>query len=254
MSSSTWTADALSSSAKAYASQCWRIVEAQHQVSTMKVTDTSEEQDVLEQIIEDTKPPIPTGCERLDFLLVTPFRYSVINPNGSRFRRPNAPHGVFYASEHALTAVAEMAFYRLLFYAESPATPYPQNPGEYSGFAVEIASDRTLDLTELPFANEDQLNHLRDYSQSQGFADQAREARIEVIRYRSLRDPEHRSNLAVLSPAAFAKPEPVGRQSWKLYVDANGIRAVCESPRVSIAFGRTSFNADSRLNDFRWVR
>jgi hypothetical protein len=220
----------------------------------MKVTDTSEEQDVLEQIIEATKPPIPSGCERLDFLLMTPFRYSATNPNGSRFRRPNSALGVFYASEHAATAVAEMAFYRLLFFAESPATPYPRNPGEYTGFAVEVAGDRALNLTVAPFANDSQLYHLWDYSHSQGFADQAREARIGLIRYLSLRDPEHRSNFAVLSPAAFARPDPVGRQSWKLHVDANGVRAVCESPRVSIAFDRAAFSADPRLKDFRWAR
>jgi hypothetical protein len=74
----------------------------------MKVTDTLEEQEILEKIIEQTKPPIPPGCEGLDFLLMTPFRYSAQNPNGSRFRRPNAPDGVFYAAEHSSTAIAEL--------------------------------------------------------------------------------------------------------------------------------------------------
>ena len=177
MSSSTWTPDALSSRAEVFAFRCWRIVEAQHQASTMKLTDSLDEQDILEQIIEATKPAIPAGCEGLDFLLMTPFRYSVRNPIGSRFRRPHAPLGVFYASEHAATAVAEMAFYRLLFYAESPATPYPDNPGEYTGFAVEIAGDRALNLTAPPFADDGRLYHLSDYSHSQGFADQARDSR-----------------------------------------------------------------------------
>ena len=254
MSSSTWTPDALSSRAEVFAVRCWRIVEAQHQASTMKVTDTPEEQDVIEQIIEATKPAIPSGCEGLDFLLMTPFRYSATNPKGSRFRRPYAPLGVFYASEFADTSIAEMAFYRLLFYAESPATPYPRNPGEYTGFAVEIAGDRALNLTVDPFANDGQLYHLVDYAHAQDFADQAREASITAIQYRSVRDPKRGSNFAVLSPAAFAKPGPLSRQSWKLHVDANGVRAVCESPRGSIAFDRTAFSADPRLNDFRWVR
>ena len=46
----------------------------------------------------------------------------------------------------------------------------------------------------------------------------------------------------------------VGRQSWKLHVDANGVRAACESPRGLIAFDRAAFSADPRLKDFRWVR
>ena len=254
MSFNTWTPDELSSRAEAFLSRCWRIVEAQHQASTMKLTDTLEDQNILEQTIETTKPRTPTGCETLDFLLMSPFRYSATNPFGSRFRRPNSPLGVFYASEHAATAIAEKAFYRLLFYAESPATPFPRNPGEYTAFAAELAGDRSLDVTVALFANDSLLSHLSDYSHSQAFADVAREANIAMIRYSSLRDPERRSNFAVLSPAAFAKPDPVGRQSWRLHVDANGVRAACESPRVLIAFDRTAFSADPRLQDFRWTR
>jgi hypothetical protein len=56
MSLSTWTLDELWSRAEVFSQSGWRIVEAQHQVSTMKVTDTVEEQNVLEQIIEQTVP------------------------------------------------------------------------------------------------------------------------------------------------------------------------------------------------------
>jgi len=95
---------------------------------------------------------------------------------------------------------------------------------------------------------------LWDYAYPQAFADQTREAGTALLQYSSLRDPEHRSNLAVLSPTAFARPDPVGRQSWKLHVDANGVRAACESPHELIAFDRAAFSADPRLKDFRWAR
>lgn len=254
MSSSTWTPDELSSKAEPISAKCWRMVEAQHHASTMKVTDTLEEQEILERIVEETKPPVPPGCEGLDFLLMTPFRYSATNPNGSRFRRPNAAVGVFYAAQHPGTAIAEMAFYRLLFFAESPATPWPQNPGEYTGFAVEVAADRTLSLTTEPFAGNDKLYHLSDYSHAQALADSARQAGIQILSYASVRDPERRINFAILAPEAFAKPEPVDRQSWKLHLDSNGARAVCEAPRMSIAFDRNAFSADPRMKDFTWRR
>ena len=112
MSSSTWTQDALRSSATALEGRCWRVVEAQHQVSTMKITDTLAEQTLLEDLLEDTKPPVPRDCVHLHFLLMTPFRYSATNPFGSRFRKPFAEHGVFYAAEHPATARAETAFHR----------------------------------------------------------------------------------------------------------------------------------------------
>ncbi len=63
MSSSTWTPAALSSEARPLSGTCWRLVEAQHRVSTLKLVDTVEEQ------IQATKPPLPPGAERLHYLL-----------------------------------------------------------------------------------------------------------------------------------------------------------------------------------------
>jgi hypothetical protein len=45
--------------------------------------------------------------------------------------------GVFYAAEEASAAVAETAFHRLLFFAESPATPWPQNASQFTAFSVQ---------------------------------------------------------------------------------------------------------------------
>lgn len=154
MSSPTWTPGALSSEFRPFAGRCWRIVEAQHRVSTLKLTDTLAEQALLEDLIEATKPPVPPECRHLDFLIATPFRYGAEYPQGSRFRRAGRTPGVFYASEAVATAVAETAFYRLLFFAESPATPLPGGASEYTAFAVEIATGRLLDLTEPPFARD----------------------------------------------------------------------------------------------------
>jgi hypothetical protein len=53
-----------------------------------------------------------------------------------------------------------------------------------------------------------------DYGPCQVFADAARSAIAEVIRYESTRDPQLRANLAVLVSAVFAKPSPLDRQSW----------------------------------------
>jgi RES domain len=220
----------------------------------MKLTDSLAEQAVLESLIEETKPPIPPDCVHLHFLLMTPFRYSLTNPWGSRFRRPHAPDGVFYAAEHPDTAIAEMSFHRLLFFAESPKTPWPQNPGEYTAFAVEFSSDRVLDITAETFRGDASIFEPADYSASQAFANEARRAAIAIIKYPSVRDPERRPNLAILKPAAFSHPEPVDRQSWRIHLDANGARAVCEMPSRSIAFGRETFSADFRIAGITWDR
>src|SRR6201987_500477 len=148
MSSSTWTRAALSSDARSLAGICWRLVEAQHHVSTLKLVDSAEERVVLEDLVEASKPPMPPECQGLHYLLSTPFRYGAVYPTGSRFRRAGMTEGVFYASEAPHTAIAEKAFFRLLFYAESPATPWPINPSEYTAFSSEYAAKRSIDLTK----------------------------------------------------------------------------------------------------------
>lgn len=67
----------------------WRAVEAQHVVATMRLVDTLQEQELLERILEASKPPLPPGTQALHYLLSTPFRYT--SPSPSRFRRANAP-------------------------------------------------------------------------------------------------------------------------------------------------------------------
>ncbi|MCG6205716.1 RES family NAD+ phosphorylase [Rhodopseudomonas sp. HC1] len=254
MSSSTWIRDALRSEQARLSGRFWRIVEAQHQSATMKLTDSLEEQALLEEIVEETKPPIPPDCDGLDFLLMTPFRYSAMNPWGSRFRRPNAEAGVFYASAHPSTAIAEAVFHRLTFFAESPGTPWPQNPAEYTAFAVELTSERALDLTVRPPHDIATIMSLQNYAAGQAFSEAARADGGKIIKYPSVRDPQGGANVAVLTPHAFGARAPVERQSWRIHLDRNGARAFCEAPRSSLAFGRTAFNADPRMSGLVWDR
>ena len=41
----------------------WRGVEAQHVVSTMRLVDTAVEQDLLEQLLEGSKPALPAQMQ-----------------------------------------------------------------------------------------------------------------------------------------------------------------------------------------------
>jgi RES domain len=255
MSSRTWTRAALSSNSRAASGRAWRIVEAQHHVSTAKLTDTTQEQERLEQLLEASKPAVPEDCRALNYLLFTPFRYGAPYPRGSRFRRAGLTAGVFYASEFARTAATEMAFHRLLFFAESPTTPWPANPGEYTVFAVEYGTGRALDLMARPFnAHMAQWAHPTDYSHCQNLADTCREQDIDVIRYQSARDPQAAANIAILQCRAFARPEPVDRQTWRIQLNARGARIICEFPKFVLDLGRTAFAADPRIAKMRWVR
>src|SRR5690606_27183363 len=57
-----------------------------------------------------------------------------------------------------------------------------------------------------------------DYRACQQFAREARAAGIAIIRYESVRDPEHGTCAAVLDPAAFACQAPLETQTWSLTV------------------------------------
>ena len=82
--------------------------------------------------------------------------------------------GVYYASETPNTAVAEMTFHRLLFFAELPDTPWPTNSAEYTAFASEYETKKAIDLTRGRFkAHTAAWSHPTDYSQSQVLADSA---------------------------------------------------------------------------------
>jgi hypothetical protein len=254
MSSNTWTAGALLLRTAPLSGSFWRVVEAQHIVSTMKLTDSLDDQAILEELIEETKPPVPPDCDGLDYLLMTPFRYSRQNPWGSRFRKPNADAGVFYAAEQPETAMAETIFHRLRFFADSPETPWPQNAAEYTAFSVEVFSRRAIDLANFPEEDVAAILDPADYSAGQAFGEKVRTVNIELIKYPSVRAPDHGANLAVLTPAAFARSEPTGRQTWRIYFDGNGARAICEAPALSLAFGRDAFNNDPRMAAFVWNR
>ena len=247
MSSPTWTPDALASEARRYEDRGWRFVEAQHHVSTLKLVDTLDEQRILESLIEKTKPVIPEERRHLDYLLATPFRYDTPPPRGSRFRRPGRTRGVLYASENIATAIAEIVFYRLLFFAESPGTPYPEEAVEYTGFMVALSTDRALDLTVLPFAAyRATWTDPTDYGPCQALADAARDADLTLIRYESVRDPHADANLAVLFCGGFSKSRPIERQTWRIRIGAAGAQAICEFPRRGIEFPPGTF-VDPRL-------
>jgi RES domain len=254
MPSRTWTPAALSSERRRLSGLCWRVVEAQHVASTMKLVDTLAEQNLLETLLEGTKPPVPAECHDLHYLLATPFRYGAPYPSGSRFRRPGFSPGVFYGSTAAATAVGESAFHRILFFADSPATPWPAAAGEYTVFSVKFRTVSALDLTRPPLsADRQRWTHVTDYSACQDFAERAREAQAEVVRYASAR-VTNGVNLALLTCKAFAARQPDERQTWRIDVGSNGVRAVCAFPESRLEFDRQAFANDPRVAALNWER
>jgi hypothetical protein len=220
------------------------MVEGQHVISTMALVDTAEEQAVLESLLEATKPAIPEDCRHLHYLMSAPFRYGTY-PTSSRFRRRGRTPGVFYASEHSLTAAAETIWYRFRFFDASPGTPLPQSAAAYTALAVRADVPFAADLTAPPLSDRAaDWTDPDDYTACLAFADTARAEGIELIRYTSVRDPAARANVAILTCRAFAEREPAATESWRIRLTSGRALAVRDFPRLSVEFTRDG----SRLN------
>ena len=221
MSFNTLTPAAVSSEACPWAGAVWRMVEAQHTASTMKIVDNSEEQDLLETLLEGSKPTQPASAQDLDYLLATPFRYYPLR-GGSRFRAVTDP-GVFYGAESARTASAELGYWRWKFLKDAVDLDRLE-PVAHTAFSAQV-STQVIDLRQAPFsATAAAWTHPSDYTATQAIAQVARTAQLGGIQYQSVRDPNPAWCMAVLVPQAFAKPKPNPlMQTWWLSVHPDAV-------------------------------
>jgi hypothetical protein len=209
------------------------MVESQHIAATMKLVDNRDEQDLLESLLESSKPPRPDDTAGLDYLLATPFRYDP-KRGGSRFRAVTDP-GVFYGAESVRTAGAELGFWRWKFLQDAVDLERLE-PVAHTAFRVEVATP-VVNLQRSPFDADASTWQLpTDYGPTQQLARVARQANVGGILYRSVRDPQPSWCLALLTPAGFATPKPhAQRHTWYLAVSPQEVtlRRESESMRFS---------------------
>jgi hypothetical protein len=232
----TWTPRALDSEARGYARTLWRVVEAQYTASTMRLTDSLEEQAVLEAVLEESKPPLPAAAAHLHYLLATPFRY---RPHrGSRFRAA-LDAGVWYGAEVLRTALAEKSYWQLRFLLDSPGTP-DLKPVAHTAFRAAVRTSRALDLTAPPLARErDRWTDRDSYTATQELAAAARTAAVTLIRYESVRDPQRAACAAVLDPVVFGRGRPQRQETWFIAAGRQLVRcARDERDAASYEFSR----------------
>ncbi|MDP2829011.1 MAG: RES family NAD+ phosphorylase [Sulfuricellaceae bacterium] len=221
MPANIWTPTALASEALPWEGGGWRAVEAQHKVATMTLAHGSLfDQNLLENILEEVKPILPTDAQGLHWLLSTPFRYYPL-AGGSRFRRRNDP-GVFYGAEDRETASAESGYWRLHMWMDSEGLSKRQKAVPITLFEFRAAADKSIDLTKPPLSAERKIWAAPDnYSSTQLLADNAREAGVEAIRYSSVRNPGGYC-LALMTPQVFRRVEEPywnSQQTWTLLIE-----------------------------------
>jgi len=202
-----------------------RLVESQEQVATNALVDSLAEQALLEELLEASKPRLPPEAAGLHYLLASPFRYPPLR-HGSRFGARHEP-GLFYGSSRRRTALAETAYYRLVFWSGMVRPPPSgQLTTEHTAFGAGFRVARGLRLFEPPFAAyTDALTAPDDHGATQQLGQRMRAAGIEAFAYLSARDPERGSNIALYGARAFTRPRPAWQEAW-----------LCETRADRVAF------------------
>ncbi len=163
----------------------WRGVEAQHIVSTMRLVDTADEQDVLETLLERSKPPLPPMKAPKHYLLSTPFRYRL--PHLSRFP-PAGTLGLWYGAEELYAACTEVDYWRHRFILDSTALLKTELLTEHTFFQASV-DGAAIDLMRPPWdAVKPAWTHGSDYSATHAVAEAARD-RDAVDLHESVRAP-----------------------------------------------------------------
>jgi hypothetical protein len=192
------------------------VVEAQHRNATRRLVESDAEQELLEALIDRAKPPSPTGPEfqGVHYLLLTPFRHPPL-PHGSRFGT-RAERSLLYGSEVLETAMAETAYYRLLFLEGTAADLSPLTV-ELSAFRADVRTKAAVDLTRPPFdAHHRVLASRTRYDLTQRLGAEMRADGVELVRYPSARDVGGAPNVALFTPRALAKKQPRAQfETWR---------------------------------------
>jgi hypothetical protein len=241
-----WAAVGHKARPRAMSGELLRLVESQEQVATNRLVATLAEQDLLEAMLEASKPPLPKGARRLDYLLATPFRYPPL-PHGSRFGGRHEP-SLFYAARRATTVLAESAYYRFVFWQGMRVPPPAPLRTQHTLFGARLRARRAYVLHRPPFDEfRAALASRDDYGPTQTLGRQLREAGADAIEYVSARDAEGGLNVALYSPTAFGLPRPTFKQEWLCDTRANEVSFYAREADGPHTFALAQFTVDGRL-------
>lgn len=237
----------------------YRIIESQEEIATRGLVDSLQKQEVLENLLENNKPPRLPGSEGLHYLLATPFRYPPL-PWGSRFGGI-AECGIFYGSKTTGTVLAEAAYYRLLFLQHMD--PPPPNPvtSYHTIFSAKYRADPGLRLQSEPWrADWEKLAHPVDYRYCQQLGAALREADIAGVETPSARAIQaglaqlplanaEGINVALFTPGALLRRPPAAEADVTAETGADRVTFLVKSgERIETrVFPEALFRVNGRL-------
>ncbi len=199
-----------------------RIVENQEEIATKRITANPAEQDLLESLLEQSKPGTLSGSKH--YLLGTPFRYPPLR-HGSRFGK-RSERWVFYGSLDTQACLAECAYYRFVFYFDQREPPPVPPATSHTLFSVRVASASCVDLRVSAYDDlRSELTSIRSYRVTQALGGQLRDQECEVVVFESARGDG--VNVGVFAEEAL-EGDPMDYQTWMSQV--TGERVMFRGP------------------------
>lgn len=232
MSPASWNPDWVHEFSADLHMPAFRMVETQYVAATMRLVDSADEQLMLEEMLEASKPPLPAQAKDFHYLLAAPFRY--VPQTGSRFRAVNSA-GIWYGADDAYCACAEIAYWRQRFLLDSVGLMRQALVTDLSMYEASVQG-RALDLLSPPWVLAQALwMHPSDYAETQKLATLVRDSQTEVtwIRYASVRANDHVC-AAVFDPRSLTMVTPEGcYETWHCHTTAD---------KVTLSNGRVRFD------------
>ncbi len=194
----------------------FRVVESQEQVATTIITDNQDEQSLLEEMLEESKPKQDEALAERHYLIKTPFRYPPL-AYGSRFGSIWEP-SLFYGSQTVECALTEVAYYRFRFLYDlenSEKLTRHTIQSYHSSFYINAHSEQAIRLEQSPF-NEYQsdLRSVTSYQTTQQLGKDMREAGVELFTYQSARSNKGLNGAAYHHKVIKSK-SPMSLESWQ---------------------------------------
>lgn len=229
-----------------YQGSVLRIVETQEYAATTKLVESLDEQHLLEELLDEVKPPYKENTQQLHYLISTPFRYPPLL-HGSRFGGVLMP-SYFYGSEKVETMLTECAYYRFIF-LDDMTVPYTKTVNsEHMSFSVNVNSSAMADLTKI--SSPDIIDSLMSpyhyqFSQTLGKI-LTQEKSYDLIRYFSARDKNNGVNVALTSPDQITSTQPEKCTNWICQTTTNQVSF--NSPHIKpLSFHLDDFFVNGQL-------
>lgn len=200
--------------------EIFRIVESQEEVATACIVANLDEQHLLEQLIETSKPGAIGAVPH--YLLSTPFRYPPLR-HGSRFGG-RFEASLFYGALEQETCFLECAYYRFVLIDDMTAPPPEPVMTQHTVFAVRVASHAAVDLRQEPYDRwQDELRSPSSYQFSQSLGSNLRDQSAEMLLFTTARG-QVGTNVGLYTPEVFSSSQPYKQDLWISQVVRNMAR------------------------------